>query len=141
MTEYALIIDGAFKEIRQYAEKPIDIPHKKVVWVEVSRALGPEASSGLIDGSTWSIVTIDPATLPPRVPRSVTPRQMRLFLLSQGMLGALKQNFSTSTEAEQIEFEFASDIQRDNALVTKFAARLNLTSAQVDKMFLAASKL
>jgi hypothetical protein len=35
MTEYALIVDGTFKETRNFPEKPANIPHKKVVWLPV----------------------------------------------------------------------------------------------------------
>ena len=54
MTEYALVIDGNFMEIRQYQEEPADIPHKKVKWHEVSRESGPTAFTGLENGS-WVI--------------------------------------------------------------------------------------
>jgi hypothetical protein len=37
MSEYALLIDSTFKEIRNYAEKPADIPHKLVTWHDVIR--------------------------------------------------------------------------------------------------------
>jgi hypothetical protein len=37
MTEYALLIDNQFKEIRNYAEKPPDISHKKSTWHPVVR--------------------------------------------------------------------------------------------------------
>lgn len=36
MAEYALIINGKFKEIRDFLKKPDDIPHKNVVWLPVS---------------------------------------------------------------------------------------------------------
>lgn len=37
MNEYALIKGGVFVEVRRYAEKPDDIPHKSVVWLPVVR--------------------------------------------------------------------------------------------------------
>jgi hypothetical protein len=54
MTEFALLIDNQFREIRQYAEKPADIPHKKFTWHEVSRETGEAAFTGLENGS-WVI--------------------------------------------------------------------------------------
>lgn len=54
MTEYALVIDGSFMEIRQYSAKPADIPHKKVTWHEVVRDEGPTAFTGLENGN-WVV--------------------------------------------------------------------------------------
>lgn len=33
MAEFALYIDGQFKEVRKLLERPEDIPHKKVTWL------------------------------------------------------------------------------------------------------------
>jgi hypothetical protein len=54
MTEYALLIDGEFNDIRNYATKPEDIPHKKVTWHVVIRESGETAFTGLEDGK-WVI--------------------------------------------------------------------------------------
>jgi len=59
MTEYALLIDNAFKEIRRYAEKPADIPHKLVTWHDVVRDTGDTAFTGLENGN-WVIRTALP---------------------------------------------------------------------------------
>jgi hypothetical protein len=54
MTEFALLIDGALREIRHYDKRPADIPHKKVSWHPVVRDEGPTAFSGLENGS-WVV--------------------------------------------------------------------------------------
>ena len=54
MTEFALLIDGALREIRHYDERPADIPHKKVSWYPVGRDEGPTAFTGLENGS-WVV--------------------------------------------------------------------------------------
>jgi hypothetical protein len=54
MTEFALLIDNQFKEIRQYADKPPDILHKQVTWHPVIRDTGEVAFTGLENGS-WVI--------------------------------------------------------------------------------------
>jgi hypothetical protein len=59
MTEYALLIDGAFKEIRNYAEKPADIPHKNFMWLDVLREYGETAFEG-IENDKWVIRTALP---------------------------------------------------------------------------------
>ena len=59
MTEFALLIDGALREIRHYDERPADIPHKKVSWHPVVRDEGPTAFTGLENGD-WVIRTALP---------------------------------------------------------------------------------
>ena len=54
MADYALLIDGTLREIRQYDEKPQDIPHKKVSWHPVVRDEGATAFTGLENGS-WMV--------------------------------------------------------------------------------------
>jgi hypothetical protein len=81
-TEYALLIDKVFVEFRSFTEKPADIPHKAVTWHEVRREHG-EPFEGL-EGNIWVIRTVDPDTLPPPVPDSITRRQCALQLLDVG---------------------------------------------------------
>ena len=54
MTEFALLVDGALREIRQYDERPADIPHKKVSWHPVVRGDGPTAFTG-IENDDWVV--------------------------------------------------------------------------------------
>ena len=54
MAEFALLIDGSFKDIRSYDTKPADIPHKGVSWHEVVRDSGPQTLTDLEDGN-WVI--------------------------------------------------------------------------------------
>lgn len=56
MVEYALLIDSQFKEIRNYSERPVDIPHKGVSWYPVFRTIGPEEHSGLGGTSDYAYV-------------------------------------------------------------------------------------
>lgn len=81
-TEYALLIDKVFIEFRSFTEKPADILHKAVTWHEVRREHG-EPFEGL-EGNIWVIRTVDPDTLPPPVPDSITRRQCALQLLDVG---------------------------------------------------------
>jgi hypothetical protein len=55
MTEFALLIDGVLREIRQYGETPADIPHKKVSWHPVVRDEGATAFAGLVPESSRSL--------------------------------------------------------------------------------------
>jgi hypothetical protein len=59
MTEFALLIDSTLRELRQYDERPADIPHKKVSWHPVVRDEGPTAFTGLENGG-WVVRTALP---------------------------------------------------------------------------------
>lgn len=76
-------------------------------------------------------------------PRSVTPRQMRLWLLSKGI--DVKPLFAAMPEPEktaaEITFEYATEFRRDDHLLLRLASALNLTSKDIDNAFIEASKL
>lgn len=59
MSEYALLIDNEFKEIRRYQTKPEDISHKNITWHDVVREQGQTAFNGLENGN-WVIRTALP---------------------------------------------------------------------------------
>lgn len=139
MTEYALLIGGTFAEIRHYAEKPADIPHKTVSWHDVVREYGVPFV-GLENGA-WVIRTPDPATLPPPVPYSVTPRQVRLLLLAQGLLASVEAMIAAQDEATRITWEYALEFRRDDPLLNQLAVNLGLTEDQIDQFFIAAAQL
>lgn len=84
-----------------------------------------------------------PAPMP--VPPAVTPRQARLALLGAGLLDnaetALSALPSPQKEAALIEWEYASAILRESALVTAIGATLSLASEQVDDLFRTAATL
>lgn len=138
MNEYALLIDNTFKEIRQYLSKPENISHKNVTWHSVVREYGIEPFTGLEDDN-WIIRTIDPATLPPPVPSSVTPRQVRLLLLQQNLLAEVEALIGQQDEATKIAWEYASEFRRDDPLLNQLAQTLNLTEEQLDQFFIAAA--
>ena len=74
------------------------------------------------------------------VPKSITMRQARLYLLSLELLDDVELLVSQN-KAQQIEWEYASEVQRTNQLIPALQESLGLTNAQVDTMFIEASKL
>lgn len=140
MKEYALLINNIFKEIRRYVSKPENIPHKNVTWHEVVYVYGTEEYSGLEDDK-WVIRTIDPSTLPPQVPDSVTPRQVRLLLLQQNLLTEVEALIAQQDEATKISWQYASEFRRNDPLLNQLAQNLNLTQEQIDQFFISASAI
>jgi hypothetical protein len=56
MTEYALLIDGVFKEIRRYESQPVDIPHKLATWHAVSRSSKPDSTLTQNPAEQWALL-------------------------------------------------------------------------------------
>lgn len=86
--------------------------------------------------------TPKPAPAPvPVVPSSVTPRQVRLLLLSQGLLDEVEALIAASDQATQITWQYASEFRRNDPLLEALATQLGLTSQQVDDFFIAAAAI
>lgn len=74
------------------------------------------------------------------IPKTITLRQARLYLLSIGLLDDL-ENIINQNRAYQIEWEYANQIERESSLVTILGQALNLDSDAIDNMFMEASKI
>ena len=74
------------------------------------------------------------AFLNPRI-NSVTPRQARLALLSAGLLPAVESAVKAAGGATQITWEYATEINRNDALITTLGSALGLTDAAIDLLF------
>jgi hypothetical protein len=78
---------------------------------------------------------------PSKVPTVITMRQARLALLGAGLLDTVNAGISAMPQAAQIEWEYAQEVRRDNALISTLAANLGLDSAAVDMLFTAGAAL
>lgn len=83
----------------------------------------------------WKLVPVTPY-----VPSIITARQARLALLQQGLLDEVETAL-TQNRAWQIEWEYASEIERTHALVGTMQAFLGLSDAQVDALFINGAQL
>ena len=70
----------------------------------------------------------------------ITPRQLRLQLLSATLLDEVEALCITNREM-QIWFEYSLDFQRNHPMVEAMAVQLGLTQDDLDTMFIEASKL
>lgn len=79
------------------------------------------------------------------VPEQVTMRQARLALLSAGLLASVDTAISAMSEpaksAALIEWEYATEVLRTSTLVTTLSTELNLTTEQLDQLFITAGSL
>jgi hypothetical protein len=75
--------------------------------------------------------------VPPEPPKvtSVTPRQARLALLEVGLLDTVETKVRAKNKAFQISWDYATEINRDDPLISTVAQELNLTDAAIDLLF------
>lgn len=71
---------------------------------------------------------------------SITMRQARLYLLSVGLLSQV-DTVIAQNEAWKIEWEYATEVQKDSPLVLALASELDLSMEAIDLMFSEASLL
>lgn len=84
---------------------------------------------------TWELIEN-----PKVVPQAITPLQAKLQLLKLGLLDEVEA-LVTGDRTSQLYWEYASVVERDNAVLLLMANSIGLTSEQVDEMFMEASKL
>jgi hypothetical protein len=71
----------------------------------------------------------------------VSMRQARLALLQANLLDTVTAAIGQGGEADQITWEYATEVRREDALVQNLSQALNLTSAQLDDLFALAATL
>ena len=74
------------------------------------------------------------------IPQVITMRQARLQLLEVGLLDDVEALVALDRKS-QIEWEYASEVYMQSPLIEAAKGALNLTDAQIDNMFVEASKL
>ena len=118
---------------------------------DASMTTTPGAPRANWDGRAWVmqpyVTEPAPSTAPPPpiVPAVVTMRQARLALLGAGLLSQVNSAIAGMTgmqgEAARIEWEFSSDVRRQQPLVMALGPALGLSAAQLDALFVAAGAL
>lgn len=107
-----------------------------------------EALPQQIDGAwvqMWTLTDVTPEEIEARLAEwrrgvAVTPLQMRRVLLQQGLLNGVEAFVQSADLETQMAWEYAVQIDRNNALIAAAAGALGKTDAEVDDLFrLAAS--
>ncbi len=71
----------------------------------------------------------------------VTPRQARLALLGAGLLDQVEAMVEQAGGATKITWEYATEINRQDQLITGIGGALGLTEEQIDALFTSAASL
>lgn len=77
----------------------------------------------------------------PPVPAAVTPLQARKALRAAGMMPAVNDWLAAQDEITNEEWEYATQIERDNPAIAAAAVGLDLTEADLDDLFRTAATL
>lgn len=75
------------------------------------------------------------------VPQSVTRKQGRVILEREGLLDTMEGIISSLPRIAQIEYQDSVTFRRDNALLEYVAHSAGKTDAEIDQMFIDASKI
>jgi acyl-CoA reductase-like NAD-dependent aldehyde dehydrogenase len=124
-----------------------DIPSDVVeITAEEHAALFAAQAAGQVirpgeGGKPEAVTPPAPPSGPPPVPASITARQARLALLQAGLLDQVDAAVAAADRAAQLEWEYATTIDRGSALVQGLAANVPLTDAQLDALFTVAAAL
>lgn len=101
---------------------------------------GREIFNRAMAGEFGAVADYVQEPLPPApIPQTVSMRQARLALLEAGLLDTVSTAMQGAGQAEQIEWEYATEVRRDSALVAAMAVALGLNDAQLDALFVAAA--
>lgn len=99
----------------------------------------------VLNGNQWeqtfTVVALTAEEIKARVPSAVSMRQARLALLNSGVLAQVNTAMQSAGQAEQIEWEYASEVRRDSPLVISMGAALGLNDEQLDALFISAGGL
>ena len=91
-----------------------------------------------VDGVWREVFALEPA--PVFVPQQVTMRQARLELLSRDLLDDVDAVIAVAGRAAQIEWEYASTVDRDNPVIAAVQQQQGMTDEQIDDLFREAAK-
>lgn len=128
-----------------------EIEHPVYSWIpftaspDDSEPLGVQIYNRGMSGEFGVIEPYTPEEVVISVPSVVTMRQARLALLQQGLLSqvqiAIDSLPSPQKEAAQIEWDYSSEVHRDEPFVQLLGAALGLSDKQFDDLFILAAGL
>lgn len=133
------VVDGV-----EYARvMPVDVP--QVDHTKNFAEGAPVLASGVWT-QTWVVSDASPEEVQHRVAEmrarmSVTPLQIRRALLQQGLLDDVTAFVESADLETRMAWEYAVQINRDNALIAAAAASIGATDADVDDLFRLAATL
>jgi hypothetical protein len=98
------------------------------------------------DREDWGLIELPEPTAPetpatPMVPQVVSARQARLALLQYGLLTTVETAIQSASDAVKIEWEYATEFRRDNALLNGMWTQLGFSKEDLDDVFITAGAI
>lgn len=138
----AVISDALLAEFGVWPCVTIDAP---IVTDAQNLDMGPPEYRDGQWHQTWVVTDATPEEIAARyaatIPRVISMRQARLALLGAGVLSTVDTAVVQIGGAAQIEWEYATEVRRDNPLVLQLGSILGLDSIQIDNLFKLAATL
>ncbi|WP_114857305.1 hypothetical protein [Azospirillum brasilense] len=108
-------------------------------YIEVDEAV--EVGIGMLIDPVTGTLSANPEPYVPvgPVPETVSPLQARMALLEADLLDDAEAFVATLSKPEQLAWQYASEVRRDNAIIAKAAAHLGLDDDRIDALFRRAS--
>ena len=108
----------------------------------------PDDADTNIDGvlgvylqADWETMRDDEMRMRNPVPQQVTMRQARLELLTRALLDDVEAVITAAGREAQIQWEYASVVERSNPVIAIVQQQQGMTDAQIDDLFREAAKL
>lgn len=142
MSTYARVVDGVAVEV--WTDGGLDIDPADVFVPELAEQFEPvpiEVQTGwTFYGSSWQPPTEKGS--PTLIPQEVSMRQARVALHLKGLLSDASAAIeSFGDEITKIEWHYAQVLKRDWPALETIASLLNLSSSEVDDLFIFANTL
>ena len=100
-----------------------------------------EGVLGVYVQADWETLWADEMRARNPVPQQVTMRQARLELLKRGLLDDVEAVITAAGREAQIQWEYASVVERSNPVIAIVQQQQGMTDAQIDDLFREAAKL
>lgn len=107
---------------------------KPLYWVECPDVVTTEWS--FKNGNFY-----EPVPSPVVIPSIVSMRQARLALLGAGLLSSVNAAIAAGGPADQITWEYATEVDRNSDMVVNLSQALGLSATDLDNLFTAAAAL
>ena len=125
--------DGVYIEAKTLpAQYTVETPQKTEIFTPVAIPLRPDENH-YWDGDEWRVHSVP-------VPESVTKLQLYTALSAAGYMAEVDSFFVQNPEAKTI-WDLASEVERQNPLVSGIADALGRDNSEVDALFIAASRV
>ena len=119
---------------------------------DIAKFYGTQVPDGIENGATlvdgvWTnpapavYVTPEPQPVVPTIPQTLTIRQAKLVLLAAGLLDDVDAAVAQANRATQIEWEYATSVERTWPTLVVMATALGMTDEQLDNLFIQGSQL